>query len=107
MNIVEFVRARLEEREQLAEAAKTSPYLDAIIASRRNGKATYRAFVAANDPVYVTGDIAAKRAILDLLRQALTMLSPMDSTVVALSQVIRHLAAIDKEHPDYDESWKP
>lgn len=112
--LIEFLRARLDEDEQVARAADED-YLLALsmhvsVAVRDAG------FMQDFLPSRVLREIEAKRAILaqeeearahyDHIKSSATY--PVETSighVVALATVIRHLASVYSDHPDYRDTW--
>lgn len=104
-----FLRARYDEIEQAARAAKETRrpwYFDHIDEAAKP-------FVdLALDADQVLADLDSKRAILDLHAEA-SAATPNgwdDSAVhwaAAVEDVLRLLALPFATHPDYQESWKP
>jgi hypothetical protein len=118
--LVEFLRARLNEREQMARAASPGPWRpnaehDEVVAvddvtvaegfalSGRQLRATVD-HIAANDPTYVLADVAAKRAILAKLDEYAPPWSDSRSQEIwetIAEEVVPLLAASFKGHPDF------
>lgn len=91
-----FVRARLDEREALYRKI-VQPPLDPPGGPHES---------------WAMRDIAAKRAIVDTYvfaeqKYDRTLRTFDQGAVDAREDDVRHLAAIDDSHPDYDESWRP
>lgn len=63
-------------------------------------------FIVRHDPASVLADIAAKRAILDLLAITEERTMPTESWIVA-KQVLRLLASAYSTRPGYREEWRP
>lgn len=75
--------------------------------------------IARHDPARVLREIEAKRAILAQEEEARAHYGHIKSSathpgvetsighVVALATVIRHLAAVYSDHPDYNPEWTP
>lgn len=81
MTIVEFLEARWDEEEQVARSAGGDVHLTV--------------------PAYrFIDDIAAKRAILAQWTAAEQM-----AAAYALNRVVRSLASIYRDHPDYPQEW--
>lgn len=129
MDLVTFVRARLDERTALAGFADDAAGLDWEAGSPTGpwsvssnelpaGELVATGlleecsdFVAANDPDYVLRDIAAKRAIVDELERNPALVGDPKDPLHNMAhahwvQAVRHLAAIDQDHPDYQQEWK-
>ena len=58
--------------------------------------------IARHDPAHVLADVAAKRAIV--ARAEAYLHGPRHLEAMA---AVRHLAAIDADHPDYRQEWQP
>lgn len=104
MNITEFLTARLDEREAIAQRAMTD-WNDQDWVELDGDPLDH---IGANDPHAVLADIAAKRAIL----QAWAARGEDDHPAISAHRTglwlaIQHLAQPYAEHPDFDESWKP
>lgn len=148
-DLVAFVRARLDEREATARAARPTtteptaghwvaahplsspeeqPDTDLtvvgaqetdgrewIVAEAGRGKRSpaIAIFIADNDPDAILRRIAVDRVVVDQYADVADL--DTDSTAydypsgraVGLGFTVRHLAALDAEHPDYQASWLP
>ncbi|MBM4683829.1 hypothetical protein GS532_07805 [Rhodococcus hoagii] len=140
-DIVEFLRARLDEDEQTATAATSATFgEDPTWTSKDDGTgeqthgyvmADHTAIcghdsddvllpiadhIARNDPARVLREVEVKRAILTQEEAARAHYEHIKSSVtypvetpigqvVALATVIRHLAAVYSDHPDYQQEW--
>lgn len=130
LTILEFLEARITEDEALARAATPSPwtlYNRGVgweipeIPEAHDGLTFYKAdahYVAHNEPARVLAECAAKRAILafdgdkqiweprwhtaDTDAGAFIRGGPKDPQA---RHVTRILAAVYKDHPDYQEDW--
>jgi hypothetical protein len=119
MDIIEFLRARYDEDEQIATAASTpghwgpsghsvltSDDIEIIEASRADS-----VHIARHDPARALREIEAHRSIVALY-EALND-HPMRSDTafhwqrLAMKQTVRKLARIYAEHPDFDPEWIP
>lgn len=131
-DLIAFVRARLDEREALAIAAKKfhptpwrlDPDVETTMDTGRwvadanadgvlvaNGDAPAK-FYAAIDPAYVLADVAAKRQIIALSIAATRQFQAKDSAFAqgasfALYRTVKILALPYADHPDYQGSWRP
>lgn len=74
--------------------------------------------IARYDPARILAEVAAKRAIVEwhaVRRTARDARDPEEKATVNICwcgydqpcTTIRHLAAVNADHPDYDESWRP
>lgn len=119
-DLIAFCRARLDEREAAAKAAarahpgpwshdEHSGLLPAArdVSDAKGGpvavvNGSYLAdHITLCDPAWVLRDVEAKRAILDTVE----FWSENDQDAMAF--VARQLAAIDRDHPDYNPAWEP
>jgi hypothetical protein len=132
--LVEFLTARLDEDEAVAQAATNFPWRYhsglGVQAWRNDGLVSkptpYRVaaqvqswdgpHIARHDPARVLADVKAKRAIVEdyreLRRQASAMAEgPMGETArnmyAGLKLALGHLASVYSDHPDYDATWAP
>lgn len=130
-DLISFVRARLADREVLAKAATNGPWesldhgdrliapygadgedFEYVLTSEPAENGDDADYVAAHHPAWTLADIAAKRAIVDAYvfaeqKYERTLRTFDQGAADAWEDVVRHLAAIDRSHPDYDETWKP
>lgn len=118
-DIVEFIAARLDEDEALAEAASTFPYeglswADHVLACERDTTPEMDAFVATHDPARVLREVAAMRAIVEHHRAEPFEDAPdefycrvCDSGIGGFypCPTLRALASIWADHEAYDEEW--
>lgn len=94
MTIVEFLTARLDAHEELLRMMAEPGRHYAVEARRR------------------LADIAAKRAIVakytDCVRfEDETGEPTFGASAATLQDVLRHLASVYSDHPDYREEWRP
>ena len=134
-SLVEFLRARLDEDEQIARAAmfnngrwrRTGQWAHPTSVARDYGPDVVpeqggslawdnNGHIARHDPARVLADVAANRAILDAYAERFSAarqdgsdpppFSPYRAgVVVGLDTPIKHLASVYADHPDYDQSW--
>ena len=133
MTIVEFLLARIAEDEALAEAAiDDHPHWLAMghdLYQYEGGVASgYLAVdrrvpqgvehIANWDPARVLAECQAKRAIIEHAEEATGLdisvdndraIGPrdLDADPYVGDLILRHLAAVYADHPDYREEWKP
>lgn len=133
MTIIEFITARLDEAGAAAKAAARAKqdgeewHLDpdpevwgigfgtGILRTDGNSVAmaigSYAAdHIARHDPARVLRDIEAKRAIVHRYEEQLAKASENameEDRAWILWPVIAHIAAIDRNHPDFDPDWCP
>lgn len=121
MDLVEFLRARLDEDEAAARAAKPGPWT-------RDGGSIYAGHptedvvdwvyddswehIVSHDPARVLAEVDAKRWIVDAYERAYygdgIDENPYEhGRRVALEEACQALALPGANHPDYDESWRP
>lgn len=100
---IAFLRARLDEDEQVALAAKPGPWqVDGGTVYARHPTDEIVDYtdsadhIARHDPTRVLADVAAKRQIIELVIGA-----------YAGYAVLPLLALPYAGHPDYREDWKP
>lgn len=115
-DLIAFVRARLDERERVADMAsegaaewrtwtQTDPEYEpgrieddgGGVVVYDEGRPTYAqaAHIAMHDPAWVLRDVEAKRKILALY----------DANGGQWIWALRALAALDADHPDYKQEW--
>lgn len=115
-DLIEFLRARLDEDQRTADAAAEESGVDwyygndAVRARREDDMIAtgsqdilepgYGKHIARHDPARVLADIEAKRRIIDD-----TWGGP-DHEDMWLHH-LRLLAAVYADHPDYREKWRP
>lgn len=126
MSITEFLKARIAEDEVVARAATAGPWkweedqpmdesflygLDDIPVVVAYGVHTPgfvecsdedRTHIAAHDPARVLSECAAKRA---MLANVPTASSPFDQLGGTSEYVLRCMAAVYSDHPDYQQEW--
>lgn len=91
MTLTEFLLARIAEDE---ESASTVHVFDCVL-DHIDGRDGCSCVI----PARVLAECEAKRRILEELETAKVR------ERVALHRVMRHLAAVYADHPDYDEAW--
>lgn len=128
--LVEFLKARLDEDEAAAKAAgefdgetwvaRGDAVLENVPDGTRGEWIAQRcedddtaAHIARHDPARVLADVAAKRAILDGYRMLAWVLGDEDAPGTLkdrefiLRGVLKRLATVHARHPDYRQEWKP
>jgi hypothetical protein len=120
MDVVEFLRARLDEDDRLARSALAEtpvesgretryPYPERLATCMHNGR---------HGPARVLREVEAKRAILAAWASAESRRPPKgewyeyaqgigDGRADALRDAVKILAAVYGDHPDYRQEWKP
>lgn len=104
MTIVEFLEARLAEDEQAALAAQNSvPWSanDQDVASRH---------LSRHLPARVLREVVAKRAILREYVDSVKLHedeAEAPDAVAALEIVVRHMASVYADHPEFEGRWAP
>jgi uncharacterized protein (DUF1684 family) len=118
MTVVEFLEARVAEDELTAQAAVDSSPSWRVFYDYRDVKdadgyyvvqadgsypsAEQAAHIARHDPARVLRECTAIRAVIaEVLRRAATD----DDSDPYLEDLVRELAAVYADHPDYDASW--
>lgn len=134
MHLINFVSARLDERERIAKAAmvrggaewsaydreqpgwwKDDVDTELLIGGKsvghftaEYGGALVAEHVADNQPSFVLADVAAKRQILNLAYSKCgTDSAYADGWDDAALWAVKALALPYTSHPDYDETWRP
>jgi hypothetical protein len=114
-DLVEFLRARLDEEERAAKeqpaewAADWAKYLvDPVIGpfggqSRLRNVATGFYVAGHSDPARVLADVAAKREVLDGYAELYEHADVEEWST--LNWVVRLMAAVYSDHPDYQQEW--
>jgi hypothetical protein len=131
MNIDEFLEARIAEDEAVANEATGARWvvLSGVNASLVNIDATqvrdekwkygrfghiattshdaaYAAHIARHDPARVLAECAAKRAIAGLHKVGADQCDEHNAMFESIPcPTIRALAAVYKDHPDYQQDW--
>jgi hypothetical protein len=115
--LVEFLTARLGERERLARACINE--VDSYPSYPWGSESAELAFVSAHDPAHVLREVEAKRRIVDayiaLDGEINSLLASGKNDMAWSTQCVRsglHIAVINlalpyADHPDYNEEWKP
>lgn len=108
MTIVEFLRARLDEDEQVAREA--IQIRERIYGDRYGSDLTFKAWddhpagTVLVGPERVLREVVAKREALEWFAHELT--APMDEGAMRMSEIaLRTLAAVYADHPDYRDEW--
>lgn len=130
VDLVTFLRARLDEREAAAQLAAPWPWKlnaerDEVIAEddelvanvfalSNNQLRNTATHIALNDPQFVLDDIAAKRQIVEHIADRLNPEEADDRWEGADAETdgmatftLCALAAPFASHPDYDPAWAP
>jgi len=108
-----FLRARLDEDEAAAKAARPAYFTCECLAVF--SAAGDIAHVLRHDPARVLRDVEAKRAILKRYEHAVSGELPewtagrelISAAIAILFVAIRELTAVYSDHPDYRQEWKP
>lgn len=117
-DLLAFLRARLEEDEQAALAAKPGPWhadggsvyathwIDEVVDYSESAE-----HIARHDPARVLADVAAKRQVVDRYERAMAnrRAHPDDlataGALLALHGVVQLLVLPFRDHPDFDAAW--
>ena len=112
MTLAEFLTDRLDEDEAAAKACgqDSADWLSEGKGLRwgAGGAAASFAFAddarhaARHDPARVLREVAAKRGVLDVATVAVGSQWPDLRDLM-----LRHMAAVYSDHPDYQPEWKP
>lgn len=95
--LVEFLKARLDEAEKLAVLAKDE-WCMVDFNGQDNGE-----FGFSVAPTRILADVAAKWAIIDICATGFG-----DYYFDGISwEIIRHLASAYSDHPDFQDAWRP
>lgn len=122
MELVGFLRARLDEDEQVARASEQRPWLhastappsgwvyvesgrDAVHEVARVRVAGNAEHIARHDPARVLREVEVKRQLLEAVEEYLHDHEDGPDPMSAIT--LRLLALPYANHPDYDESWRP
>lgn len=123
MDLIDFLKARIDEDEAAAALVTTPIYAcdghdrqwDCIAQPHEkwadgtdrlpNHHATWTPIY---EPARVLADVAAKRAIVDDCGQVFAGDQPVAAQAVWVAgRALKRLAAVYADHPDYDERWRP
>ncbi|WP_141582426.1 DUF6221 family protein [Actinomadura sp. WMMA1423] len=129
MDLVEFLRARLDRDEQIARACSESPWKaspsgtvstdtvgtgtdgPAYVATAEND--AYAEHIARHDPPRALAEVAAKRRIVDDYEKQAWILGQghrtpeLDAAQSVRETVLRLLVLTYAHHPAYQEEWRP
>ncbi|MEO3827405.1 DUF6221 family protein [Actinomadura sp. B10D3] len=126
MDLVEFLRARLDRDEQTARACSGAPWLatpsgtvstdpgtgePAYVATAENE--AYAEHIARHDPSRALAEVAARRQILDDYEKQSWILGQghrtpeLEAAQSVREKVLRLLALPYASHPAYQEEWRP
>ena len=118
MDPAEFLQARLDEDEARAKKAQDEWNAEYAMYEWEDLPDEVFAHARTHDPARVLREVEAKRAILELAKEA----SGLDDTVDAEfrsgprdtasepyvgDRILRALATVYRDHPDYDPAWTP
>lgn len=112
MSIVEFLRARLDEDEAIARNAlgllgMETPWHDIETLRQRGLTRADARHVARHSSRRVLREVEAKRRIVDDYRAPTLDDCQTDDDTPPPLWVIRALAAVYADHPDYQPDWTP
>lgn len=118
MDLVEFLRARLDEDERAAREAQggfwvvwtpgspasvMTDFGEVLVGQiERRDDAVH---MARHDPARVLVEVAAKRRMVDLLKQAPYRKFPEAWEMDTADKALRLMAMTYADHPDYDKAW--
>jgi hypothetical protein len=129
MDLVEFLRARLDRDEQVALACSGTPWVASpsgrvqadpegdgpsdpgFVATAENG--AYAEHIARNDPARALREVAAKRQLLDDYEKDAWVTSQgrgtgtMDAVQAARLSMLLLLGLTYSTHPAYRDEWRP
>jgi len=125
-DLVEFLRARLDEDQRAAQAVphrgpfRLRPGADAIWVDSADDTLTVAlvpipaeamaGHIARHDPARVLADIAAKRAVIGHIEAmdhgGARAHEQFRQWEVSGEDILCHLAAVYADHPDYDPAWR-
>jgi len=115
MSVTEFLLARIAEDEAAATAAVEFDY--GVSAWCDDGDPV-NAHIARHDPARVLAECQAKRAIIEQADEASGLDAMVDNDRAVGPRdmetdpyvgdvILRHLAGVYADHPDYRQEWKP
>jgi hypothetical protein len=117
MSLVEFLRERLDEDEQVASMAagpighRWQPNPAGGLSGRDGPMRVHLEdrqclpHIARHDPARVLADVAAKRRIM--LEHSPSSQGICECSAPWPCPTLRALAAVYADHPDYDPAWQP
>jgi hypothetical protein len=117
VTLVEFLRARLDEDEQVASMAagpighRWQPNPAGGLSGRDGPMRVHLEdrqclpHIARHDPARVLAEVAAKRAIVKEFEVAQSEYP--SAYAGGLETAVRFLATVYADHPDYDPAWQP
>jgi len=124
MDLVEFLRARLDRDEQIARDCASAPWKaapggtvglgtddPAPVAKAEND--AYAEHIARHDPARTLAEVAARRQIVDDYEKGAWILGQrhrtpeLDAAQNVRESVLRLLALPYATHPAYQEEWRP
>lgn len=124
MDLVEFLRARLDRDERIARACSGVPWRaspsgtvgtddpDSAFVARTENEA-YAEHIARHDPSRTLAEVAAARRIVDEYERQAWILGrgrrtpELDAAQAVRESVLRLLALPYAAHPAYQEGWRP
>lgn len=124
MELVEFLRARLDRDEQIAQACTATPWkaapsgtvsiddADAAFVATAENEA-YAEHIARHHPSRAVREVAARRLIVDDYEKQAWVLGrghrtpELEAAQAARETVLRLLALPYSSHPAYQEEWRP
>jgi hypothetical protein len=115
-DLVQFLRARLDDDAATATAAGGGPWTDeegfADVDPWFELPAELANHALRHDPARVLAEVDAKRQILDGYAQLHTSRDRLHDTALhlqhhVLGSVVRLLALPYADHPDYQDAWRP
>jgi hypothetical protein len=122
-DLVEFLRARLDEDEAVARAAAPPPwnafigsvtsgappndeeFCDLIPPGESKGDDASAAHIARHDPARVLREVEAKRQIVERCERELRDYVGTGAQAALPYLLLRALARPYADHPDYDSAW--
>lgn len=110
--LVEFLRARLDEDEHIAcGAQRTADFAWVPAALQSRWDARVDDHICRWSPERALAEVAAKRALLTVYTEAAAWYDANKSAPAGelhgLYIALQHIALPYAGHPDYDEAWRP
>lgn len=108
MDIVEFLRARLDEDEVIwSRAADLDPDVPVVISVvDRPGVVVPGSVMGVVSPGRMLREVEAKRGLLDEVERSLLNDRPDSSDRLAADYIAECLVSVYADHPDYDPEWR-